>query len=262
MAMQHRPPAVGDDQGLEFRRGGLGFDRRARRLAELEPIEAIGGERDDVGAFSDRWEARPPEHLERKASAPRREVDLGGLRRARQIGDTDQYVVLVLPYVDEHGTVRRPNEAQRAPAENLAGLAHRNQPLGPAQQRSKAAGLGFDVDRLVAVDRVHDHRQVEASRIAAREAAVAIGRPLHGRAHAIAVAQIDIVAHADLVAVIDDRRARERHQQRVHELDLAPVIVHQRGQPSPDAEIDASPRIGGVGGPEIVALDDRSPFRA
>ena len=145
--------------------------------------------------------------------------------------------------------------AERAAAEDLARFADRDQPLGPAQQRGEAARLRFDVDRLVAVDRVHDHRRVEPRRIAAGEAAVAIGRPLHGRAHAVAIAEIDIVAHADLVAVIDDRRAGERHQQRVHQLDLAPVVVHQRREAPPDAEIDARARIGGVGRPEIVALD-------
>ena len=47
----------------------------------------------------------------------------------------------------------------------------------------------------------------------------------------------------------------KRHQQRIHQLDLAPVVVHQRRQPPPDAEIDAGARIGRVGRPEIVALD-------
>ena len=119
----------------------------------------------------------------------------------------------------------------------------------------EAARLRLDVDRLVAVDRVHDHRRIEPRRIAAREAAVAVRRPLHRRAHAVAVAEIDVVAHADLVAVIDDRRAGKRQQQRVHQLDLAPVVVHQRRQPPADAEIDARARIVGVGRPQIVALD-------
>ena len=97
--------------------------------------------------------------------------------------------------------------------------------------------------------------RIEPRRIAAREAAVAVRRPLHRRAHAVAVAEIDVVAHADLVAVVDDRRAGKRQQQRVHQLDLAAVVVHQRREPPPDAEIDARARIGGVGRPQIVALD-------
>src|SRR6202011_6270138 len=58
-----------------------------------------------------------------------------------------------------------------------------------------------------------------------------------------------------LVAVIDDRRARKRDKQRVHQLDLAPVIVHQRRQASANADIDARAGIVGVGRPQIVTLD-------
>jgi hypothetical protein len=75
-----------------------------------------------------------------------------------------------------------------------------------------------------------------------------------GRAHAVAVAEIDVVAHAELVAVIDDRRAGQRHQQRVHQLDLAPVVFHQRRKAPADAEIEPRAAIGGVGVPQVVAL--------
>ena len=101
-----------------------------------------------------------------------------------------------------------------------------------------------------------------ARRIGAREAAVAVGRPLHRRAHAVAVAEMDVVAHADLVAVIDHRRAGHREQQAVHQLDAAAVALEQRREPAADAEIDARAPVGGVGLPEIVALADRSPSRA
>ena len=47
----------------------------------------------------------------------------------------------------------------------------------------------------------------------------------------------------------------KRQQQRVHQLDLAPVVVHQRRQPAADADIDARAGIVGVGRPQIVALD-------
>ena len=63
---------------------------------------------------------------------------------------------------------------------------------------------------LVVVLGVDDHRQVQPLRVGPREAGVAVGAPLHRRAHAVAVAEVDVVAHADLVAVVDDRRARQR----------------------------------------------------
>ena len=95
--------------------------------------------------------------------------------------------------------------------------------------------LRGDVDRLVVVDGIGDHRQVELGGIGGGEAGVAVARPLHRRAHAVAVAQVDVVAHADLVAVVDDRAARQREQQAVEQLDLPAVVVQQRGQPAADA---------------------------
>ena len=182
-------------------------------------------------------------------------IEFGGLRRSRQIGDAENDLVLILPDVAQHRAVDRADEGHGAAAERQGRLAHRDQPLGGAEQRRQAARLRFDIDRLIAVDRVHDGGRVEPRRIGAGKAAIAVRRPLHRRAHAVAVAEIDVVAHADFVAVIDDRRARKRQQQRIHQLDLAPVVVHQRRQPPADADIDARARIVGVGRPQIVALD-------
>ena len=65
---------------------------------------------------------------------------------------------------------------------------------------------------------------------------------------------MDIVAHADFVAVIDDRRAGHRQQQAVHQFDAAPVALQQRRQAAADAEIEARATIGGIGLPQIIAL--------
>ena len=117
------------------------------------------------------------------------------------------------------------------------------------------AALRLDIHRLIAVKRVHDRRQHQRGRIGARKPAIAIRRPLHRRAHAVAVAEMDIVAHADLVAVIDDRRSRHRQQQAVHQLDAAPVALHQRRQPAADPEIEPGAAVGRIGLPQKVALD-------
>jgi hypothetical protein len=106
--------------------------------------------------------------------------------------------------------ILRPHELERAAAEALMLAAHGEDAARPVEQRAGIAALRFHVHRLVAVDRIHDHREVQALRIGAREAGVAIDAPLHRRAHAVAVADVDVVAHADLVAVVDDRRARQR----------------------------------------------------
>jgi hypothetical protein len=78
---------------------------------------------------------------------------------------------------------------------------------------------------------------------------------LHRRANAIAIAEIDVIAHPDFIAVVDDRRAGQGKEQSSHQLDLASVVVHQRRESASDAEIEPSAWIGGVGRPQIVAFD-------
>ena len=65
----------------------------------------------------------------------------------------------------------------------------------------------FNIERFVVIFRIDVHRQIELLRIGARETGVAVGAPLHGSANAIAIAKIDVVAHADFVAVIKDGRS-------------------------------------------------------
>ena len=80
------------------------------------------------------------------------------------------------------------------------------------------------------------------------------GAPLHGGAHAVAVAQIDVVPHADLVAVIDDRGAGHGEQQTVQQFDLAAVVAQQGRQTAADADVDAHARILGVYPVHVVPL--------
>ena len=69
------------------------------------------------------------------------------------------------------------------------------------------------------------------------EAGVAVGVPLHGGADAVAVAEVDVVAHADLVAVVEDGGAGKAEEEGVEELDAAAVVVEQRGETAADAEL-------------------------
>ena len=130
----------------------------------------------------------------------------------------------------------------------------RMMPLHPVQQRARHALLGLDVDRLVAVDRIGHERRVERVDVGPAEAGVAVAGPLHRRAHAVAVAEVDVVAHPDLVAVVDDRRAPHAEEQRVQQLEPAPAVVDQRRQAAADAEVDPHPRVLRVLGVHEVAL--------
>lgn len=78
---------------------------------------------------------------------------------------------------------------------------------------------------------------------------------MHRRANAVAVAQEDVVAHADFVTVIQHRGAGHGEQQRVHQLDAAAVALHQRRETAADAQIDPRALVCGIGVPQIIALD-------
>ncbi len=156
--------------------------------------------------------------------------------------------------IREHFAIGGIEKCERAAAEDLEELAQRDHVARPVQQAGLIAELRLHVHHLVAIDGVHDDGEVEPRGIAAREAGVAVGGPLHGRAHAVAVAEIDVVAHADLVAVVENRRAGKAEQQRIEQLDAAAIVVDQRSQPAANAHVDAHARIGGVGEVHVVAL--------
>ena len=55
---------------------------------------------------------------------------------------------------------------------------------------------------------------------------IAVAVPLHGRAHTIAIAEINVVSHSDFVAVVDDGSSRKREKQAVQKFNAPPIIVH------------------------------------
>ena len=96
-------------------------------------------------------------------------------------------------------------EPEPAPLQGRLLAADADHVAHAVPQRSGLGHLGGDVHRAVAIDRVVDDRAVELRRLGRGKSGVGRGRPLHRRAHAVPVVQPDIVAHADLVAVIHHR---------------------------------------------------------
>src|SRR5262249_8782049 len=109
----------------------------------------------------------------------------------------------------------------------------------PVQETRWICNLRFHIDTVEAIDRILNEGQEELGRINLAEAAIAIRRPLHGRADPIAIAEVDIVAHPDFVAIIDYGRPRHREKQRIEKFDLTAVILEQGSQSAPNAEIEA-----------------------
>ena len=124
----------------------------------------------------------------------------------------------------------------------------------PVQKRRVVARLRLDVDDLVAEEGVADDGEVELLEVRAGEAGVAVGRPLHGGAHAVAVAEVYVVAHPDLVAVIKKGRAGKAEEHGVEELYAAVAVVEQRREAAADAEVEAHAPVFRVLVIEVVAL--------
>ena len=226
---------------------------------ELEPEEAVGGERDGVGGFVDEGEGDVAEHLDGLAAGVLGEVEGDGLGEAGEVGDAeDGFGVAVVAGefadVGEDFAVLGVEEFLGAAAEDLEDFAQGDHVARPVEEGGGVGLLGFDVDGLVAPDGVHDDGEVELGGDGFGEAGVAVGVPLHGGADAVAVAEVDVVAHADFVAVVHDGRAGEGEEEGVEELDAAAVVVHQRGEAATDADVDAHAGVGGVGEVHVVAL--------
>jgi len=262
-AFGNRPHPIAHDERHELgQRFGHGLVpmRHHLLIRQKKPVEAVSVERQQVGQVADRRKVRAAEQLDRDAAPEAREIKFDGLRGTRQVDDAQDRLALVFPEVGENLAVAGIQEVERAAAEGLVHAPRSDHAAHPVQQRRRAALLGLDVDRSEAVDRVHDRGEVEARGVRARKAAVPVRGPLHRRADAVPIAKEDVVAHADLVAVIDDRRARHGQQQAVHQLDLGAVVFQQRCQPATDSQVDAGSPVHSIEVPEIVALLVRNHF--
>src|SRR3954447_2276656 len=130
-------------------------------LPELEPEESARRERQEVGELADRRERRSARHLHRDHTRVLAEVELHGLRRAGEVVHAEDDVVLPLPDVGEDARVVAGERLVGAEPEHGMLLAQRDEALHPAQERVGRAQLRLDVDRLEAVDGIHERLEVE-----------------------------------------------------------------------------------------------------
>src|SRR6266545_5231110 len=125
------------------------------RLAELEPEEAAGLQREQVGQVADRRELRRPEHLLGNEAAERGEVELDGLGGAREVLDADDDLVVPPPDVREDPRVVRAERLVAAEPEDGVLLAELDEAAQPAEERRRGAQLRLAIYGLVAVHRIH-----------------------------------------------------------------------------------------------------------
>ena len=233
---------------------GAHRSRLIGRVLELEPEEAARAEREQVRELADPREAGVPEQLDRHAALEGGEVELDRLRRPGEVVDAEDDVLRERADVGEDLRVLRPEHVDVAEAEDRMLLAQLDEAAQPAEERGRRPELRLDVHGLEAVDGIHQRRQELLREVGAREAAVAVARPLHRRPHAVAVAEVDVVPHRDLVPVVEDGRTREREEDRVHQLDLVAAVVEERGEPAADPDVQLHPRVLRVLGVHVVAL--------
>ena len=175
---------------------------------QQQPVVAMRTHGDGVRrVLADFRERVLTENFPRLISGVRGQVEFHRLSKPREIHDHEDDLVLVLAQEGQDLVVVGRQKLHCPPAECAITAAGRGDAPCPVQQRGKIPLLIFDIDGFVVVLGINDDRKVKLLRVRPRKTGVAIRAPLHGRAHAVAVAEIDVVAHGDLVAVVDDRRA-------------------------------------------------------
>ena len=174
--------------------------------------------------------------------------------RLREVCHAQHRLVLKATHIRDDLAILGPDEIERTAPEALVLATDRERAACPVEERGRIAALRLDVDGLIAVDRIHDDRQVQTLRVGAREAGIAIEAPLHRRTHAIAIADVDIVAHADLIAVVHDGRTGHGKQQAIHELDAIDIVVQKRREAAANTDVHAHARLLRVHLVHVVAL--------
>src|SRR5262249_18268642 len=70
-----------------------------------------------------------------------------------------------------------------------------------------------------------------------RKPSVPVSCPLHGRPNTIAITEMDVVPHSDLIAVIHDGTSRECKNKTVEQFDLSTIIIQQWSESAGDPNV-------------------------
>ncbi len=221
--------------------GSIGIDIAALQqiieAADAVPAVAIGLEQQRVPAALVGAAVVLGQEIDQQLAGFTRKSD-GERDLARllvQVMDKQHGIVAPVITDHQHGGIARRDHLEIAPADLGHFLAHADDALGTVEHQVGIAPLLCGVDVLVAVRALVDHGRTRL--VAFGKSGMRFGRPLHRRARAIALGQIEIVAHAEFVAVPDHRRTRQRAHQAVGEFDAPPVAAEHRRQPPPYAAV-------------------------
>ena len=174
--------------------------------------------------------------------------------KSGKIRDYKNALAFILANESDNAAVLRREEFERTAAKSFRAFALRQDASRPPQQRAAVVLLSLDVQRFVLILWIDDYRQIQLLRIGPRKSGIAVGAPLHRCAHSVAIAEVEVVTHADLVAVVDDRRSRQREQECIHQFNFAAIVSKQRRQTAANAEIDSHRPVLRVGPVHVIAL--------
>src|SRR5690349_1147897 len=105
-----------------------------RRL-ELEPVKSVGAEREKVRQLADGRKCRAAEELHRHHAFESRQIELGVLHEAGEIGDDENHFVAETAEKHEHLAVIGIEKLNRTAAECVKALSQLQQPLHPPEKR-------------------------------------------------------------------------------------------------------------------------------
>ncbi len=222
--------------------------------AHQQKVVVMSAEEDDVRRLPEDGEPVAAEQVLRREAGKAGLIDLHRLGKAGEVDQDQDGLFFIATHEGQNLVVVVGKEFDAPPAEGLELPAQGDHPPHPPQQRRRVACLGLHTDRFIMIFRIDDDRQEEPLRVAHGKAGIAVRAPLHRGAHPVPIPQVVVVPHAEFVAVVDDRRPREGKEEDVHQLDLPPVIPHERRQPAPDAEVDPGAGVPGIDAVHVVAL--------
>ncbi len=125
------------------------------------------------------------------------------------VGDDEDRLTLTDAHERKHGLVRRCHRDVPAGGERRVSCPQLEHAANPVEEGGLVGALSCDVGDVRCIARGADQGQIERCRVGGREAGSWSVVPLHGCAHSVPILEQILVPHPDLVAVVEDRAARQ-----------------------------------------------------
>ncbi len=165
----------------------------------------------------------------------------------------DQLTGLGAHRVRQDAVVGLVQDGELAPADLGGAAVGGHEEPHEGQQRVGTALLVGDVD-VLGREGAGDDRQLQVCGLGVGEPAVRSGCPLHGGADGRTSGERRVLAHPDLLAVVEDRGPGEREHQAVDHAYLAGVLEHGRHPAGDPAVVDALRLLRGEGVEHLLPL--------